>query len=338
MDYELLRLIDEYSECEAMERLISIRAEIANKFLTLGEEQASNLFRAGHLHINEKCERLESGGGKPFPTLSDTVEATLDRLPILRGVLDFLAEMEEVIGVVLGGSMSYGQFFSVRKYPPSDIDLLISMKDWPRSLNRLMAMLEQKFTITNMEEFQQRINFFLTHSEIDPIKMIFSQKFRFKGDHDVFNVSFHLLSPQIMDRYFLEEVEDLAILKNTINSVWEYRQVSYAPIVIHDFDGNQLLNNSQEIKVYGGYLSEVHIWAVRSNRFLTGQYQNLIFPCLNVIIDKSWNLKMKAGLFANKLRRRFDWEKEFISPSGSFFNIHYRHAAFNPLLIKEIWP
>jgi hypothetical protein len=272
-------------------------------------------------------------GNKRFPGLDETVRATIERLDFLENFLEIIRSGRRVvIGVILGGSLSYGKFYCVRR--DSDIDVIVVMRNWPKSLKDFSNLLISLrfFESSSIERWQQRVDYFLNSLNTPETKYVFSQKLRVSGSS--FDLSLHLMDLGTIGQYCLAGIDPLR-LRDGVYVVREFRESTVRRLVICDFSGKPLARDPRENFLGDlGFLSDNEIFAVRDGRYITGQYQNVIFPALEICYDPEGILQLLVGNFRDCIKRRFAYEE---GDGGNLFLIHYRNAAFNPRVVEPIW-
>lgn len=287
-----------------------------------------------HFKIDDNPFDFGLIGNKDFPSFAESIQATLERLTALEEILNFFNKIDSIICVVNGGSMSYGRFYSVRREPPSDIDFIVVLNNWPNSIFKLVELFSQSriFDPESVNLMAKKAKVFCSHPEFTDEKAIFSHKLKLWPYG--FDLSCHFMPVDLAKLYFMAETN---LDRHELVLIKEYRQNKTSHIIRNDFLGGEDLAGLEESTVDFGFASQVVAYAILNDLFYAGQYQCLIFPCLEILIDKGIKAKIMAEAFKQKLLARFYYEKAKHGESIGLYKIHLRHPVFNPLIVRPIW-
>ena len=269
------------------------------------------------------CEDLQ----KRVPSINESVVATLTRFKTLN-ILDKFLDFS--LGIVYGGSLSYGPFYNIRDgEDPSDIDLItvvdfsnLTLDDINFPYGRLFIEDE------SLDLFSQRLMIFKENYARLPYNMCFSHKLDLKNED--FTISMHVISPKLWENMTGERLRTrLQHTLSDIEYVYDYREVYVNDTFsnLGSFDGKDYKVDITHRDVIEGKLYKVPLWIKDDDRFHTGQMQNLLVPYFedyyahDEIITK--NLKIFKEILVSHM------VKEEIEPSfKNLANMNPRRGVF----------
>lgn len=147
--------------------------------------------------------------GKPQPSFQESLEATDRRLAFLNSYLPSLPQ--SILGVISGGSMSYGRFYNVREgYPDSsDLDLIFVTADVPGvdDVDQLVRT-DLGFRENEQALFKQRVPIFQKGFHDGDMEVL-SHKFTLPTQE--FDVSTHFIPKTVLTQFMDSKLKtDLA--------------------------------------------------------------------------------------------------------------------------------
>lgn len=276
--------------------------------------------------------------GKRKPSFIESVDGTLERFYTIEKLKDILKDLAD--SVIVGGSMSYGPFFNIRKSldetGSSDIDLIIIL-DEDKLDNSLWNKLQNSDIVSDAEKniFSERISKFrdlLRKGEAD----MFSQKFHVQ-DTD-FDISIHFFTPSVFDKMVGKDFEDdLSTNKDKVSLLRDYRAKEFPHQICaqQNFVGEQYeYKVPRQQQVDGGVITELPAYIIQNQHFYPGIYQNLLSPCFSVSYDRTGDTTKKVVKFSNTMEKRLK-EENGDQPLTQLLKSHIRHKIFSPELFKK---
>lgn len=276
--------------------------------------------------------------GKRKPSFIESVNGTLERFYIIEKLKDILKDLAD--SVIVGGSMSYGPFFNIRKLldetGSSDVDLIVIL-DEDKLDDSLWDKLQKSDVVSDAEKkiFFERIGTFqdlFRKGEAD----IFSQKFHAQ-DTD-FDLSIHFFTPSVFDKMVGKDFEDdLSTNKDTVSLLRDYKanEFPYQVCAQQNFLGEQYeYKVPTQQRVDGGVIMELPAYIIQNQHFYPGIYQNLISPCFSVSYDRTGDTTKKVIKFSTVMEKRLK-EEHGEQPLAKLLKSHIRHKIFSPELFKK---
>lgn len=276
--------------------------------------------------------------GKRKPSFIESVGGTLERFYKIEELENLLKDLAD--GIIVGGSMSYGPFFNIRKSldetGSSDIDLIIILDEdkfdiplWKKLRNSDIISEEEK------NIFLERIGKFrdlFKKEELD----VFSQKFSIRSTD--FDVSIHFFTPSVFDKMVGKYFEDdLSTDKDKVAILRDYRakEFPHKACAQQNFLGEQYeYRVPPQRQVSGGVITELPAYIIQNQHFYPGIYQNLISPCFSVSYDRTGNTTKRVVKFRDTMEKRLRKEMSE-QPNAKLLKSHIRHKIFSPELFKK---
>ncbi len=276
--------------------------------------------------------------GKRKPSFIESVEGTLERFYKIKELTNLMEGLAD--SVIVGGSMSYGPFYNIRKLldetGSSDIDLIVVAEE-----NKFEENLWKKLKGSNIFTEEERNIFFGRMEEFKKLlgggkADIFSQKFKAKGTD--FDVSIHFFTPTILDSMigddFEEQLkkdeEEVVIMKD-----FRAKKFPYKTCLQQNFLGEKYKHQvSPQNEVSGGVIAELPSYIIHNGHFYLGLYQNLISPCFSVYYGGDKDTIKKIEKFRHILEQRVEKERKD-KFNARFLKSHIRDKIFSPELFKR---
>jgi hypothetical protein len=267
--------------------------------------------------------------GKGRPSYVESLFATEKRLVWLREYLSHLPE--NVLGVISGGSMSYGRFHNVRAgYPnSSDLDLLI-VSDHPPTLTDIdqLVRVDLGFQTSELVQYRQRAQRFEAGYHNEDLD-VFSQKFSMPSQG--FDVDMHIFPFDVLRRLLGESVKNDALrARDTEVNLRAYKADSFPERLTDkqsDFYGNVYsLPRAVSLTRYGKVALD-HAYLVQSGNFIPGSHQNLCSPMFEVVLDRGGIGDMMDG-FKTFIYENVDAANRK-KPGAALSNSHLRSVLFS---------
>ncbi|MCX6727109.1 MAG: hypothetical protein NTY75_04900 [Candidatus Shapirobacteria bacterium] len=274
---------------------------------------------------------------KRQPALIETIEGTLIRLDKLETIKNIFEN--HVKSIIIGGSMSYGQFYNIRENldstGSSDIDLIFIVdknqlsQDW--SFIKEIDFLEKE----DKDIFLNRKDKFLSfykHGTAD----ILSKKFNLK-DFD-FEISIHFFPENVFSNMINENLlRDLSLNEDHVCLLHDYKDnhFPHKQCCQKSFSGKtyEFVVPTEEI-VDDGNITTLPGYIISNQEFYPGIYQNLISPMFSVYLD-SGDITDKTSLFKQMMLGRLLEERK-INKNINFQSSHVRQDYFSISLINSL--
>lgn len=274
--------------------------------------------------------------GKRHPSFIESVEATFERHRVIEVLEKTL--IPPVESIIVGGSMSYGPFFNTRKdldkSGSSDIDAILVIPDgeFSFSVNSLDGGL---FYPEEIESFVKRANYF-TNLQQKGQADIFSHKCRVKNTD--FDISMHIFPKSILTSMLnpdltTQQSDSLRTLKD-----YKAKPFSHAKCVQTGFDGSSYtFVVPEQTKTEEGVIALLPSYALQSNRFYPGIYQNLISPRFSVFTDRTGETTELVKNFRTVMEAQLEKERQlFPNQPHSLLRSHIRFPIFSPHLSHRL--
>lgn len=272
---------------------------------------------------------------KQQPSFAESFHETEKRLNFLRNYLDSLPP--QILGVVSGGSMSYGRFYNVRgNYPDSsDLDLILVTDGPLRSSTNLenIVRTDLGFQPDDVGRFEERIKKFRM-LYIGNEAEILSQKFSLPEVG--FDISMHLMPMREFDgmlTHFLRH--DLRYGTDVDVRFHDYKPAPFVHRVFshRDFLGRPHPIEINERRVNGGVISDIPSYAIFDGLLVPGMYHNLCSPLFEVALDRD-NTTLLMAQF-KEIMKAAVWDTRKTHPNAELSNSHIRHDIFSSHIIAE---
>lgn len=276
--------------------------------------------------------------GKRKPSFIESVDATIERYNKIEELKNVFSDVAD--SIIIGGSMSYGPFFNVRKSldstGSSDIDAIITLSE-----DKLDAQFLEKlrasdiFDDSEKEVFFERIDKFKKLYENDEAD-IFSQKFH--ATNTDFDISIHFFTPKQFDRLIgdgfkndLKTNED----KTPVLRDFKAKEFPYEVCEPQNFNGEKYIYKiPPQKKVDGGVMTELPLYTINNKHLYPGVYQNLVSPMFSLTYDKSGQDTEKVEDFYKDMEERMK-EEWGDNPEANMLKSHIRNKIFSPILFKS---
>ena len=275
---------------------------------------------------------LKSGvviGGKKIPSLIEACQATLKRFLVLE---EFFPKLKPSFhGIILGGSMSYGAFHSVRDSEEesagsaSDMDIVLVAKKMAGNLIENFGNITS-FVPSDIEIFCKRFRHFQLLWKEKKADII-SQKFPVASQG--YDVSLHLFPFLTLKRILGKEFwEDLLCGKDLDLHLLDYRLVPYPhdSLDARNFSGEiTWIDVSEKNITNRGFINPIPAYVIRQGRYYPSVWHNLISPEFQVIYDTDGKVSEYVRRFRQHMKKR---AREEGLGNHDFRNSHIRSPAF----------
>ncbi len=268
---------------------------------------------------------------KRFPGLEESCQATLLRL---EAVHDFCQIIPEVEGIVVGGSVSYGRFYSVRdtvsSKKGSDVDMLLFLRD-PEELKPLTRA--PFLSKEDRDRFDLRLRNFCDSSSDNGFE-IFSQRFYYKDCG--FTISFHGLPFDLVKRIAEDMNKDLFRGSDLVFLAVDHRSDPFKrpSFPRYNFSGKSSSFDLEVKKGELGYTSSFPVYSVFESEFYSSLYFNLVFPEKWILRDRYGELTPIIEKIHRSLRSKLELERTQ-DPSKSLLKSHIRYPIFRESILAE---
>ena len=245
-------------------------------------------------HVPDSLMRPRTRGGddlKRQPSFFESMMGTLRRYRFMKelpGVFNGIAD-----GIIVGGSMGYGPFFSVRDggsyADPSDVDAIVVLKDGYEQQEKWQTILaSDKVENADKVSLLSRLRTFASMHEAGQIDII-SQ--RFNIPHETFNMSAHFMTREFFEKMNGRQLrDDLAAGVDTVLAARDFkpRRFEHPVCAQRSFDGSVFEYVVPEQQELGdGLVAELPAYIIAEHKLYLGLYQNLISPEFDVLYDES---------------------------------------------------
>lgn len=271
--------------------------------------------------------------GKRQPGFLESTEETIKRFIYAEKFKEYLKS--EIKGMIIGGSLSYGPFYNVRKKldetGSSDVDLIILVDNefFDKKVTKFLNI--DFFTTLEKESFLERISKFKILREAG-VADIISQKFFIKDGG--FDFSLHVFDQIFFKRMVGGEFRNnLKKSKDGIFKIKDFKAESFTHKTCHlnSFSGKEIEVGTQEKKIDGGVITSLPNYVIQQGEFYPGIYQNLISPKFSVFYDPKGNITKQVKLFESTMKERLG-EEQKNNPDNKLYKSHNRYKLFSPIL------
>lgn len=277
--------------------------------------------------------------GKKQPSFVESVSPTLERYR----VMEFLKKRfnRGIKSIIIGGSMSYGAFYSVRgnidNGEVSDIDGLVVIDDSFFEFEQENIILNSNEEILLAEEvdlFKKRLVIFKQLLSEDKADII-SQRFSLKGKN--FNVSLHFLPVSLFtDITTGAIIESIDKKKDKEYIIRDFRTdyFTHPCIATNSFIATRHESLVTGYPVNGGYISNMPGYLISKGILFPGVYHTVIYPAFLVFYDKDGFItecikKFEMFLYCEVEKQRANY------PFASYNKGHNRYDIFAPGRYEE---
>lgn len=258
-------------------------------------ENALLLFELFSLSTDQ-IKKSDIGGdiilNKKQPSFGESVRETTTRLAFLEKLVRNISSSKNILGLISGGSMSYGRFFNVRGgYPnASDLDLIVvtssnfNLADASKIVSHSLGMSDYQ-----CHHYFTRVERYLEMKRLGKADVL-SHKFSLPSFG--FDMSTHVMEFDTFEDITLSGVEDAVRgEKSEIKRyVQDYKPAPFAHRVLkqRDFEGNwhefAVIENSVESDPQE-VISSLVVYGISDGLFIPGIYLNIILPMFEVEYD-----------------------------------------------------
>ncbi|MDP4000048.1 MAG: hypothetical protein Q8Q11_01295 [bacterium] len=267
--------------------------------------------------------------GKRQPSFLESVLATQERLRVIETLRETLSASCEA--VIVGGSMSYGPFYNIRKnidgLGGSDVDI-IAVSDGKGFDD------PERWKLPGVAGFSDRVRTFALLFRNQRANLI-SQRF----DIDGIGVSLHVF-PKEEFRDIMAGQRIKADFEDTVDVDAPVLDYKAAPFERHysrqrNFSGQDYFRElGPQESVPGGFVTKFSKYSIRNSELFPGIFQSLISPKFEVYWDSSGDVTDMVKEFECLMRQRFERESK-VNPAARFLASHIRFELFSPLVIER---
>lgn len=276
--------------------------------------------------------------GKRQPSFVESILPTLERFRVMEQLHEVFPE--GIDSIIVGGSMSYGAFYSVRgnkkENDASDIDALVVINDdffkkslWEKFANNdLFPEEENQMFLERVYVFQKLFR----SKTADVLSQRFSVREKF------FTVSLHFVPSMVFNRMVYSDLKvSLRKKCDTHYVLRDFRMDSFRhPChARHTFTGERIESLIDGVEVgSGGFVSSMPGYTVSNGNFYPGVYHTVISPSFLVFYDRNGKTTRLVKKFKNLLYGAVKHiRKEF--PSATYAKAHNRYDIFAPGRFEE---
>lgn len=277
---------------------------------------------------------------KRQPSFLECTEATLERYQVLEKIEQ--AFIPPIEGIIVGGSMSYGPFYNIRKNldntGSSDIDVIMIMSSENFSIDENSLAASGLFYPEDITLFLERIPNFKKLYERGEAE-IMSQKFRIINTD--FDVSLHFFTKRSFAKMLGPTVEDnITEHPDEIFTIKDYKAKPFThPICLQrgfDNSPHRYEVPTQTPTEDGGVITLLPNYATAGGKFYPGIYQNLVSPRFKVFADTTGETTAVTKNFKEIMSRQLERERQkFADEPKSLLQSHIRFAIFPPELSRR---
>lgn len=301
------------------------------------------------LFLNELIEKTKMRSGLPDlltlpgdtilgrrqPSFTEAAVETAKRLKFLDHLTKNIPS--SVLGIVLGGSLSWGRFYNVRGQPdPSDVDIfyVVDPSFFENNDVKETFTFEKSFREDEIESLYHRAAKFPVLYQDKKAQMM-SQKFQTSD----FISSVKLLPFSVFEAESATKLE--AILQNNqdiVEPILDYKQEPSSPIFTqyNFFHEPYTFHISEVPQPDGSVVTTIPGIILIGGHFYTGDHHNQVMPKLEVIFERNGLVTQTLVRFRNILRKRVTQERK-IFPAAflKVINTHDRKDFFSPQILEE---
>ena len=276
--------------------------------------------------------------GKRQPSFIDAIDPTFERYQVMENLPQVFGQ--GVDAIIIGGSMSYGHFFSVRSNEKdkdfSDIDGVVVVNDlffnednWNGFIkNGLFPEAENKLFFERMKVFRK----LLSENKAD----VLSQRFSVVGKD--FTVSLHFILESVFEKMICSDLENSLKERVDVNYVLrDFRVDSFTHpcLARHTFNGGRFESVIDGYKLdEGGYVSFMPGYTISAGKFYPGVYQTVIHPSFLVFYDRNGQTTNNVNKFQKLIYKEVE-EMRKLFPFSTYSKAHNRYDIFEPGRYEE---
>lgn len=271
---------------------------------------------------------------KREPSFPESIDGTLERFAYIERLVPVFRN--QVQSIIVGGSMSYGPFYNIRKNldetGSSDVDAIFVVNDsffdddgWD-----VFGSSEQFFDEDKQTFHERRKKFgeLYLQDKAD----VMSQ--RFEVPHHDFNMSAHFFTPEIFEKMCGSRLrEDLQGSQDRVSTLRDFkaRKFEHKDCNQLNFFGESFpYTVPEQMPVEGGYITELPSYYIKDQHLYPGIYQNLISPEFLVFYDNTGEVGKIVSDFHDILQERLRIECQLDKKKGSIVQSHFRNQFFAP--------
>lgn len=274
--------------------------------------------------------------GKRQPSFVESIDSTFERYRVMERLSTIFNSGVE--GIIIGGSMSYGPFYSVRDNVGdkdfSDIDGLVVVNDsffndnWSTFLKNTVFLKEDK------ELFFKRVKIFKKLFKSGSADVL-SQRFFVKDKY--FNVSLHFLHTTTFEKMInsdLRKTLDKRVDSNYALRDFRVNNFTHPCLARHTFTGGRFESIVENYITEGGYISLMPGFTFDSGKLYPGVYHTVIYPSFLVFYDKNGYVTDLITEFEKLIYKEVQiLRKDF--PYSTYSKAHNRYDIFAPGRFEE---
>ncbi len=276
--------------------------------------------------------------GKRQPSFVESISPTLERFHVMEALPEIFGDA--IDSIIIGGSMSYAPFFSVRgnqiDKDVSDIDALVVINSYFFKKSSWKKFTVSKlFPVIEKEKFLGRIKIFQRLLRTDAAD-VFSQ--RFSVCEKSFTVSIHFMTTSVFKQMVNTDlVKSLRTRSDTHHILRDFR----IDIFTHPCHARHTFNNERiesmidghEISP-GGFISSMPSYIISNGKFYPGVYHTVISPAFLVFYDHTGETIKLIKKFENILYKEVNFVRRKF-PSATYAKAHNRYDIFAPGRFEE---
>ncbi len=289
-------------------------------------------------------EPLKKSGETVFekqqPSLAEAIRETAKRLLFCERLLKNLPP--SVIGVILGGSISYGPFYNVREEPDSsdlDIFFIVGQEFFQGDHAQHVIAEDRGFRRSTCDDFALRSRIFQrlwNEGKADLISL--------KSPIDDYLASIKVFPRETFIKEFDTELGDMIQAdEDAVALVRDYKQGPYARTYLNTIFPRYNFSHrpydfrlTEEYPPEGGAIVNLPATIISDGHLYTGQHHNHIIPSFDVEYDTDGSITTSIDHFKKHLKQRFEVErKRALDPSQlEFINCSDRRPILSPQMIE----
>jgi predicted nucleotidyltransferase len=259
---------------------------------------------------------------KRIPGFSECCRATLIRLEALK---DLRKQINNIEGIIVGGSVSYGRFYNIRerKEDASDIDIILVASD----KEELLPLVGAPFLDPeNKRIFREKLKRFGGHTFNGNYKIL-SQRFYYRNYN--FTVSVHCFDFQSLKMIIDHLCLDVLFKVNASFFVEDFRSDPFKKnfFNLYNFNQEKISLSIEPQRIGGSYRACFPIYMICNNEFYSSIYLNLIIPEKWILLDQRGIITDLLKKFRSSLIFKLNQERR--SKTGKLIiKSHLRYPLF----------
>lgn len=277
--------------------------------------------------------KRETEIGKRKPSFMESLSGTLRRFRFMETLPQIFGALTE--GIIVGGSMSYGPFYSVRRgemtNDASDIDAIFVLReDFERERHWEPVVSSPHLTMADRLGFATRLHGFSALRAAGAVDVI-SQRFDTPGTD--FNMSAHFFPQEVFEAMNVSALQKaLQERADTDHIIRDFKPKRFEHPACRQrtFDGtSHEYVVPEQSAVEGGVVAEIPGFMVHGGDLYLGLYQNLISPEFDVLHDSTGTTSAAVAEFKAIVLE----EVRAAQAAGKVANValsHIRHQIFAP--------